>query len=153
MKSSEKSGEYTVSVPVVGSRAELGARVSAVVELFDTRIKAAEAAGISTDQLARYASGESEVSFTPIARLCTAKGISLDWLATGEGDMNGQSAVPQVNVQLLSTAIEAIEELVNEEKLTLTPEKKGKSAGVLYELARQGIDLRDIARNILKLAE
>lgn len=34
---------------------------------------------MSTDQLARYISGDGEVSLTPVAKLCAAAGVLLDW--------------------------------------------------------------------------
>lgn len=68
---------------------ELERRISAVVRLFRSRTEAAIAAGISTDQLARYEKGAAP-SFPPLAKLAIAKGVSLDWLATGAGSMYGE---------------------------------------------------------------
>lgn len=65
------------------SRAELGQRIGKVAEILGTRVKAAEAAGISTDQLARYILGTGEISLAPVARMAARAGVSLDWIARG----------------------------------------------------------------------
>ncbi|AFL75370.1 LexA family transcriptional regulator [Thiocystis violascens] len=77
------------------SRPELYSRISAVSDLFETRKKAAEAAGISTDQLARYANGQSQPGLVPIAKMCDAAGVRLGWLWTGEGPMRTGGARPE----------------------------------------------------------
>lgn len=73
------------SVP--NSDSELGTRITAVADLFDNRKYAADAAGVSTDQLARYMRGENTPPVTVADKLAAAKGVSLKWLARGEGEM------------------------------------------------------------------
>ncbi|HEV7373035.1 helix-turn-helix domain-containing protein [Arenibaculum sp.] len=58
-------------------------RLNAVVRLFASRSEAAAAAGVSTDQLRRYLLGQSAASFRSMVSLAAARGVSLDWLATG----------------------------------------------------------------------
>jgi hypothetical protein len=60
-------------------------RLEYLLDLFDTRKSAARVAGKSVDQLQAYLKGRSAVPLHPIARLCAAKGVSLDWLVAGSG--------------------------------------------------------------------
>lgn len=64
---------------------ELGRRIKRVLELYPSRQKAADVSGRSDDQLAKYIAGRASPTFEAMARLLRAKGVSLDWLATGEG--------------------------------------------------------------------
>jgi phage repressor protein C with HTH and peptisase S24 domain len=67
--------------------ATLGQRVRAVLNHYPNRAEAARIAGRSKDQLQLYVKGRTEPTLEVMARLCHRVGISLDWLATGEGDM------------------------------------------------------------------
>lgn len=70
---------------------ELERRISALIGLFRSRTEAASVARMSTDQLARYEKGGTP-SFAPLAKLALAKGVRLEWLATGEGPMLASEA-------------------------------------------------------------
>lgn len=63
---------------------ELGRRLLAVLALLPNRAKAVEIAGRSDDMLGKYAKGKVEPPFSPLARLCLATGVRIEWLATGE---------------------------------------------------------------------
>ena len=69
------------------SAAQVGRRLDAIILLFQTKKAAADVAGISPDQMARYVKGQNAAPFEVLPRLARAKDISLDWLATGEGPM------------------------------------------------------------------
>jgi phage repressor protein C with HTH and peptisase S24 domain len=64
---------------------ELGIRIKRVLELYPDRKSAAGAAGKSDDQFVKYIAGETSPTFEAMARLVREKGVSLDWLATGDG--------------------------------------------------------------------
>jgi transcriptional regulator with XRE-family HTH domain len=67
-------------------------RLRHVADRFPTRRDAAQAAGISVDQLTRYLRGENQPSFQSMAKLCAAAHMSLVWLATGEGSRDAASS-------------------------------------------------------------
>ncbi len=71
--------------PVV-FRMELGERIRWLLDQFETRAVAAEVAGVTPEHLASYIAGRAKPPFELIARLARAKGVSLDWLASGEGE-------------------------------------------------------------------
>jgi phage repressor protein C with HTH and peptisase S24 domain len=70
-----------------GSARDLGIRLGAVIERLGNERRAARAAAKSVKQLKRYISGESAAPFDVVARLAAAARVSLDWLATGEGEV------------------------------------------------------------------
>lgn len=84
----------------------LGSRISAVLDLYETRSKAAEIAGISTDQLAKYVKGEAQPRWDTLVRLAYARDVSLDWLATGRGEMRLGLAAPAAVVRPLGTDLQ-----------------------------------------------
>lgn len=67
----------------------IGRRISKVVELYRTKKSAAYAAGKSVDSLDRYIDevGRDGPPFAAMVGLARSAGVSLDWLATGEGAM------------------------------------------------------------------
>jgi phage repressor protein C with HTH and peptisase S24 domain len=103
---------------VLSSASELGTRIGLVADRIGSRKFAAEVAEISVDQLARYISGESQPSLTPIALMATQANVSLDWVWEGKGQMErGQDAdmitVPEYRVEGgAGTGIVATEEEV-----------------------------------------
>jgi phage repressor protein C with HTH and peptisase S24 domain len=66
-------------------RVELGERIRWLLDLFDSRVDAAEIAGVTPEHLASYIGGRAKPPFELLSRLARAKGVSLDWIATGDG--------------------------------------------------------------------
>lgn len=66
-------------------RSQLGTRLLSVLEEFQTRREAAGIADVTAEQLNAYVHGKTKPPFEVLARLAFAKGVSLDWLATGMG--------------------------------------------------------------------
>lgn len=66
-------------------RADFGARLSGLLDEFQSRVEAGEVAGVTPDMLPRYARGVVKPPLEVIARLAAAKGVSLDWLWNGHG--------------------------------------------------------------------
>lgn len=97
--SEKTSGSEPVPSSVPSSLAELGTRISAVADLYQSRKSAADAAGISTDQLARYMRGENAPSVMAVVGLAAGKSISLDWLVTGKGQMRAKLVSPHTYSQ------------------------------------------------------
>lgn len=69
---------------------EVGIRLSKVIERLGGRTNAARVAEISVDQLLAYEKGANRARFDTIARLCGAAGVSVNWVATGTGQMDLQ---------------------------------------------------------------
>ena len=75
----------TVETP--GVEPGLGERIRQLLDLYPDRRAAAEVAGKSVDMLTSYMRGRVAPSFDALTRLAEAKGVSLDWLASGNGAM------------------------------------------------------------------
>jgi transcriptional regulator with XRE-family HTH domain len=75
-------------------RFELGERLRWLLDRFDTRNDAAKVAAVTPEHLASYISGRTKPPFELVARLARAQDVSLDWLATGEGERLAADAEP-----------------------------------------------------------
>lgn len=62
-------------------------RLRIVMDRLGTRREAAKIAGVSLDAVIRYLRGENQPSFTAMSRVCEAAGVSMRWLANGEGPL------------------------------------------------------------------
>jgi transcriptional regulator with XRE-family HTH domain len=60
-------------------------RLAEVINDYPSTAEAAEAGGISVEQVRRYLRGASEPSFEVVARLAAGRGFSLDWVWSGRG--------------------------------------------------------------------
>ena len=96
MESENNESEHLLSsdslVPILvdaddDAKKRLLFRMTAVVDRLGSRKYAAEVAGVSPDMLAKYLDGSSRPRFDSMAKLALTGGVSLDWLATGEGPM------------------------------------------------------------------
>jgi phage repressor protein C with HTH and peptisase S24 domain len=77
------SGEDAVSFPNSG----IETRIATVAGLFESRKQAAEAAKVALSSLQRWIAGEGMPAFNSLALLASAVGVSLDWIASGRGEM------------------------------------------------------------------
>jgi phage repressor protein C with HTH and peptisase S24 domain len=82
-KNNVPRGEDAVSFPNSG----IETRIAEVASLFDSRKQAAESANVALSSLMRWISGEGMPAFGSLALLASAKGVSLDWIASGKGQM------------------------------------------------------------------
>ncbi len=67
-------------------RLEFGERIRWLLDQFDTRAVAAQIAAVSPEHLPSYIAGRTKPPFELVVRLAAARNVSLDWLATGEGE-------------------------------------------------------------------
>lgn len=65
----------------------LETRIAQVANLYASRKQAAATAGVAVSSLARWIAGEGMPAFDSLAALASAQGVSLDWIASGEGQM------------------------------------------------------------------
>lgn len=82
-KKQKKLARKDVSFPYSG----LETRIAAVADLYESRKQAALTADAALSSLQRWIAGEGMPAFDSVALLATAKGVSLDWIATGKGEM------------------------------------------------------------------
>ena len=77
------------SLPALDSA--LGDRIRYVVDLFDRKKDAAQIAGVIPEQLNRWCQAQSEPRFVGITRLALSQGVSLEWIATGNGEIQSHA--------------------------------------------------------------
>lgn len=82
-KKQKKPAGKDVSFPNSG----LETRIAAVADLYESRKQAAQTADAALSSLQRWIAGDGMPAFDSVALLATAKGVSLDWIATGKGEM------------------------------------------------------------------
>jgi len=87
---SEQASNNPNSVPFPS--AGFGTRIEAIIELYKSKKEAAAAAGVGLTSLHRWTKEDGTPAFDSLARLALPKGVSLDWIATGAGDMYGRHA-------------------------------------------------------------
>ena len=133
--------------------------------MIGTRKAAAAAAGISDDQLTNYAKGRAKPPFSVMAALCAEAGVSLDWLATGEGPKeapglaegagpHNQVPAGAIDYDLLAGTVQALEEVLAKRGLLLPPDKKGQAVSLLYKLfeSERRVDETQLSRIISLVA-
>ncbi|WP_244617832.1 helix-turn-helix transcriptional regulator [Rhizobium sp. RU35A] len=85
MKKEQKTTGKPVPTTVEGYSSDFGSRISLAIDRIGTQARAGEIAGVTDEQIARWRDGFSKPNFFGIARIARAAGLSVDWLATGEG--------------------------------------------------------------------
>lgn len=138
-----------------------------------------DAAGVPLSTMKTWIGGVSDPPFVRVAEMAAKLGVSLLWLAYGRGplrifppgdpasahlasavdDLRAQRAAPQgqLDEELLTTVLTAIEEHLAELGLTLAPAKKAGVVALLYSSAVQAGPGRpkqidpDAARRLLRL--
>lgn len=63
---------------------EVARRISALIDRFDSTREAAKLLGVHPDTVSRWRNGESSPPFLEIGLLASKKGVSLDWIFSGE---------------------------------------------------------------------
>lgn len=88
-------------------------RIREVVAVIGNQSKAAEQIGVTVSSVARWIKGESDPSRTNLVRLAQAAGVSVQWLATGEGERNQVNPVPQQGQDHIAPVVDTVGNSVN----------------------------------------
>lgn len=94
----------------------IGTRIAAVADLYESRKVAAKAAGVALSSLQRWIAEEGTPAFDSVARLAHSKGVSLDWIATGKGEMLGSAKEATAPVETVAAA-----GVVDDEQYAMVP--------------------------------
>ena len=98
----------------------------------------AHAAGMPESTIFSYSSGGLKTpGIDKASRLARAAGVSLDWLATGEGTMwtKDLSFLPEnaLNIQRPEDAIESIDQYCKQRKISLDSKARAQLAALIYD--------------------
>jgi transcriptional regulator with XRE-family HTH domain len=158
IKNNDKSGSYDESDAATANRTErpipspgIGRRISEAADRLGTRTSAYKVMGVSSAALQRYIKEENSPPFDALARLCVATSVSLDWLATGEGEVltEARQAAPlqssqPLRRQDLTLALQLAAEALGNKVLPL--EKHAELVMLLYELLEEGVPQAKVLR-------
>ncbi len=90
----------------------------------------------------------AEIKEPDLIRLARALSTTSEWLRYGDGQ-----PAPEINGDLLTAIMVAVEEYAASEGITLSPPKRSEVVSALYGLfAQTGAVNRDVVRSIVKLA-
>lgn len=141
-----KPAENGVSFPDSG----IETRIAAVADLYESRKQAAATAEVSLSSLQRWIAGEGMPAFSSLALLAAGKGVSLDWISNGQGEMfcsqaKNTPAAPvedgtYAHVPLYDARCSAGDGAWNESARVLT-----QLAFTRYSLRKKGLDVASLS--------
>lgn len=117
--------------------------------------------GVSLSGLRKWLSGATDPGLSGVAAAAAICGVSLDWLATGEGGPQGdrQPSENRINEPLLAETLRLIDDWLAVNRRTMTAARKAEIAASIYAMTLEdvaggqpGPDRRRVAQ-ILKLVE
>ncbi len=114
------------------SQNDLRERIGFAIKKIGGQKAASLALGISIRSISSYMTGDAEPKLLISQRLAELAGVSLDWLATGEGSFNKNADM--LDKKELILAIETVEESLNATNRTLKPAKKAELILAIYDL-------------------
>lgn len=132
MTNSNSEQHFKHGTLVPGFDSELGTRLKWVVDQIGTQKQAGEIASVKPEMIGKYISGKAKPSFYAIKALANAAGISLDWLATGQGAKSEGLPSVGIDLKLMSRCSEAFGKLYKEMGITLSMADLGSLAGEAY---------------------
>lgn len=101
---------------------------------------------------------QADLPHESIVRFCMRRGISLDWVYTGEGEMiRSQRPKPlPVDIEIMKEVIHAVEVTLKDEHIDLSPKKKAVliaylSDELIEEPEKKGIRLKEKIIKFIKL--
>lgn len=124
--------------PRATSLAELGHRISQVLDLYPSRAEAARQTSISADTLWSWSKGANEPSLLKAGDLARRVGVDLNWLVSGNGEMMRRDGGPTpkpLDIELLTLVVGVVEDALAQRGRTLNAAQKGEAIATLYELA------------------
>lgn len=135
---------------------DLKDRIGFAVKKIGGQKAASLALGISTRSISSYMTGDAEPKLLISKRLSELAGISLDWLATGEGLPEKDSLDEivkdiKVNADLMAEIVKIVNEYLDSLDRELPPEKLGKIYAYLYNYCHKDEPVR--RDNIISLID
>lgn len=100
---SECDDSKAADVPIIDS--QMRTRIRVVADMYASRNAAALAAGCSKQSLDKYMKGEQSPTLKTMHLLTSGVGVSLDWLATGGGQMLKHGANTAVQAAITERAM------------------------------------------------
>lgn len=138
----------------------LGERLRRVMGLFGDQDAAAHAAGVAVPTFRRWVEGTADPSFLGLMRLAVGTGMSLDWLATGQGVMIPDLSQPapsgqrptavSIDEALLGNVVEGLGDFLAMESVHLRPSRHARLIILLYRHL-VAVRTEEAARNLRRV--
>jgi predicted phosphoribosyltransferase len=114
---------------------------------------------VSSKSLWEYVSGISLPGLPVQIKIADTFGITLDWLLTGKEPQPAareEEAAPPPGIQYdqvrLRKSIEAVEEIISAENLSIDPDKRAELITIIYEDSmREGVEEEEIVPRAVRL--
>lgn len=101
--------------------------------------------GFAPSAMALYTSGKSEPTRPVLCAIAQALDVSLEWLATGNGEQDAQTPVLQaIDPEILTAAVSLVEQAEASLRLKIPADKKAKIYALLYDRMASGEKNTDI---------
>ena len=127
----------------------------------DTVYSFAKKCGFTESLIRKYLAGDSLPGLDKLVLIANTAGVSIEWLATGDGPMRKDEAppspaltavtVPPLKKEILLEIIEALEMFLTNNHLKMPPEKKAKFIVMAYELWQNEQDKKAAKSRIQQL--
>lgn len=140
-----------VTVPPSNSDG-FASRMNVVIGLVGNASRLARMADVSESVVRKWRDGKSEPSRLHLVAISRAAGISINWLATGEGPMRPGVVVgagvenenyraspvgPGISRDIIQAVVEALEELLAERYASLSPANKAELVALVCEVVAE----------------
>jgi hypothetical protein len=134
-------------------------RLRQVIDAYGSANSIAKAIERSEGAVRKWLRGESEPNITDLRTLCEQTQTSIEWLVTGRGRRESVHAPPPVSssiplsVPLLEAIIDAVENEISKDAMTLSSSKRSMLVATLYGMFQesQKVDADAVTR-LVRLA-
>lgn len=116
-----------------------GERITLAIQRAGGAKKLADKTGMSTSVLRSWRAEKSDPSRTSLVKVARAAGVSLEWLATGEGDPD-QGAIAPTGLGAADIDLDALEDvavkvlgLLDQRRPDLSPRARARIVRLVYE--------------------
>ena len=156
-RQTSKSQEVKVQAGKVDA---FGERMAVAIQRAGGATRMAEKAGVSGSVLRKWRAGHSDPSRTHLINMARAAGVSVEWLATGEGDPDQGAAAPtglgapDISLDALEEVVEKVLALLDQRRPDLSAKARARIVRLVYEFSiRQEKPLDEASlNNVIELA-
>lgn len=115
-------------------------RISIAIKRAGGSTKMAGIAGVSTSVLSKWRRGESDPSRARLVKMARAAGVSVQWLATGEGSPDQGAAAPtakpgrpDIDLDTLEEVVVKVLALLDQRRPDLSAKARARIVRLVYE--------------------
>lgn len=113
-------------------------RLKVAIKMAGGSTSMSEKAGVSTSVLSKWRRGESEPTLTSLAKMAEAAGVSVAWLAAGEGAPDGSGAHarlgrPDADLDTLEEITRKVLALLEQRRPDLSSKARARIVRLVYE--------------------